>query len=212
MSDDWRVRAELQDPAGAPQVLRGIKEWGLASDVEATLPERLPVSAGESHVFVYAASRDQAERAGATVRQVIAAADLQGEVTVDRWHPEAEEWQDADAALPQTAAEHDAEHARREAREAHASAARGPQWELRIDCVARHDAVELSAMLEREGVAALRRWRHVFILAATDDEAQAHAGRLRSQLPVGAVMTVEGSAAGPWNATHRFAVLGGLAG
>ena len=212
MSDDWRVRTELQDPAGAPEVLRGINEWGLASDLEATLPERLPVSAGESRVFVYAASRDQARRAAATVRQVIEAAGLQGTVMVDRWHPEAEEWQDAKAALPQTPAEHDAEHARREAREAHASDAHGPQWELRVDCGSRHDALALAAQLESDGIPALRRWQHVFILAATDDEAQAHAERLRAQLPPDAVMTVEGSAAGIWNATHRFAVLGGLAG
>lgn len=213
MSDDWRVRADLHDADGASTVLRGMKDWGLDDDIESGLPERLPVSSNEGSVFVYASEQGQAVRAADTVREVIANAGLQADVSIARWHPDAEEWQPDDVPLPQTPEERAAEHARLEAREAQESTGEeGPQWEVRIDLGSRGEAIEVAQHLKVDGLEPLRRWTHVFISTITEDEANALAERLRGRLPGDAKVSVEGTAAQAWKATHRFAVLGGLGG
>ncbi len=209
MSDDWRVRADLDEASGARQLLKGLHEH--EHEVEERLPERLAVTASDASVFVYCGDRDQAEQAAGAVRAVLEQQGLQAEVGITRWHADAEAWEEPSEPLPQTPEERAAEHARLEAREAQESTERGPQWEVRIDLDSRRGAVELAGRLEAEGLKPLRRWTHVFISTLTDDEARALAERLRGTLPADAKVTVEGTAADAWRTTHPYAVLGGIA-
>ncbi len=101
--------------------------------------------------------------------------------------------------------------AARTAREAQESAAEGPQWEGRVDLGSRHEAEALADRLAAEGLRPLRRWRHVFLSCVTEDEARALADRLRGEVPAGAELIVEGTAADAWELTHPFAILGGIA-
>jgi hypothetical protein len=209
MSDDWRVRAEVRDAGGSHELLKKLHE--LEREVEEVLPQRLAVTANDTGVFVYAGDQAQADEAAAAINAIIAEHGIPAEVTVTRWHPDSETWETADVALPATPEEQAAEHARLEAREAQESQTRGAQWEVRIDLGSRHEAIAVAERLEAEGLTPLRRWTHVFISTATDDDAQALAERLRAELPSGAKVTVEGTAADAWRATHPYAALGGIA-
>ena len=211
MSDDWRVRADLDEPIGARHLLKSLHEHELEEEVEERLPQRLAVTADESSVFVYCGDRAQAEQAAAVVGEVLEQDGLHATIEIACWHADAEAWEPASVPLPQTDEERAAEHARLEAREAQESTERGPQWEVRIDLGSRREAVAVAEQLEGEGLTPLRRWTHVFISAATDDEALALAERLRGALPADAKVSVEGTAADAWRATHPYAVLGGIA-
>ena len=211
MSDDWRVRAELEDEIGAGHLLKGMHEREIAHEVENQLAGRLPVTVDERDVFVYTADRGQAETAADAVAEVLTAHDLRGVVTIARWHPVEEAWKDPDEPLPLTPEQEVAEHHAREQREARESAERGAQWEVRIDLETHAQSLAVADRLEAEGLTPLRRWKHVFISVATEDDAKELAERLRADDLGAEDIIVEGTAADAWRATHPYAVLGGIA-
>lgn len=211
MSDDWRVHAELEDEIGAGHLLKGMHEREIAHEVQDQLGGRLPVTADERDVFVYTADRAQAETAAAAVAEVLTAHDLHGVVTIAQWHPVEEAWKDPDEPLPLTSEQEAAERAAREQREERESAERGAQWEVRIDLESHAHSLAVAERLEGEGLAPLRRWKHVFISVASEDDANELADRLRGEDLGAENIIVEGTAADAWRATHPYAVLGGLA-
>lgn len=211
MSDDWRVRADLAETGHVHHLVKGLREREVEHDLAERLRHRLPVTHSDTSVFVYAGDEAAASQAADVVRQVLADHDLTAELTIDRWHAEGERWEPADVPLPATPEERAAEHAELEAREARESAAAGPQWEVRIDVASNADAAAVTEHLEAQGLTPLRRWKHVFVSVATDDEAQALAERLKAELPEATAVIPEGTAAQAWQATHPFAVLGGIA-
>lgn len=169
----------------------------------------------DREVFLYADRREQAEAAAAAVRALVAKAGKTAELELRRWHPTAEQWQEIDAPLPASPAEDAAEHARLVKQEQAESAAWGAaEYEVRVQCPSHHDTVELSDRLRAEGLQPLRRWRYLLIGATDEDSAQALADRLTAELPPGATVTVEGSAAAVRHETpfSPFAVFGGLGG
>lgn len=212
MSDDWRVHAELEDEIGAGHLLKGMAEREIARDVREELGARLPVTADDRDVFVYTPDRAQAESAAAAVAEVLDEHGLAGTVTIACWHPVEGAWKDPDEPLPRTPEQHAAELARREARQERESAERGPQWEVRIDFESHDEAVQAADRLEAEGLAPLRRWKHVFVSVASEDDARELADRLQGEQIGAERIIVEGTAADAWRATHPYAVLGGLAG
>ncbi len=212
MSDDWRVHAELESEIGAGHLLKGMHEREIAHEVQDHLSGRLPVSADGHDVFVYTADRAQAEAAAAAVADVLSDHDLRGVVLIAQWHPVEQAWKDPDEPLPATPDQQATEHERLEDREAQDSAERGPQWEVRIDLASHADAVAVADRLEGEGLAPLRRWKHIFLTAATEDDANALAERLRGASLGAESIIVEGTADDAWRATHPYAVLGGLGG
>ena len=211
MSDDWRVHAELEDEIGAGHLLKGMHEREIAHEVQDQLGGRLPVTADERDVFVYTADRAQAETAAAAVAEVLTAHDLHGVVTIAQWHPVEEAWKDPDEPLPLTPEQEAAEREAREQREERESAERGAQWEVRIDLESHAHSLAVAERLEAEGLAPLRRWKHVFISVASEDDANELADRLRGEDLGAENIIVEGTAADAWRATHPYAVLGGLA-
>ena len=212
MSDDWRVHAELESEIGAGHLLKGMAEREIAHEVQDHLSGRLPVSADGHDVFVYTADRAQAEAAAAAVADVLSDHDLHGVVVIAQWHPVEQAWKDPDEPLPATPEQQAAERAQLEGREARESAERGAQWEVRIDLASHADAVAVADRLEDEGLAPLRRWKHIFLTTATEDDADALAGRLRGEALGAESIIVEGTADDAWRATHPYAVLGGLGG
>lgn len=211
MSDDWRVRADLAEAGNVHHLIKGLHEREVEHDLAERLRHRLPVTHSDTSVFVYAGDEAAATEAADVVRQVLADHDLTAELAVDRWHEEGERWEPADVPLPATPEERAAEHAELEEREARESATEGAQWEVRIDVASNADAEAVAEHLEQQGLAPLRRWKHVFVSVATDDEAQALAERLKAELPEATAVIPEGTAAQAWKATHPFAVLGGIA-
>lgn len=203
MHDEFRIRVDV-----GHERLHEVLD-GLAAHED---DGRYAVSHDEDTVFVYSDSAASAEQARAATERAIGGDHA---LTIERWHPLEERWEDASVPLPADDAALRAEHDRLRAAEDEESKLAGyPEWEVRISLPSHHDARELAQRLEGEGIPTVRRWRFLLVGANDEDQARDLADRLRSEAPPGSEIHVEGSAGEPMRAYYRsrsaFAVFGGL--
>jgi hypothetical protein len=214
MNDDWRVRVDLHDNGFAHRLGESLQAEELESDLRRSFADRVVISVDGDEMFLYAADRAQAEAAQQVVQRVAAEHGWGLDTELRRWHPIAEIWEDPDNPEPTTEAQQRTETQIRNAGERRESAEEGyPAMEVRVTCASRHDAVELSQRLDREGIANVHRWNWVLIGAGDEAAGDAIAARLREELP-GADITVESNLRAVWDSRpgNPFAWLGGLAG
>lgn len=213
MNDDWRLRIHLDQQGRGRRLTQALEAATLENELESRLFDRVVVSRDEDDVFCYTETREQADRA----RDLVAALAAQDGWALDtelaRWHPVAEEWEDPDKPLPTTPAEVSAEHAelvQRERTEAHDQGY--PDFEVRVQCRSRAEAIDLADRLRAEGIPSLRRWHYVLVGATDEDTAASLARRIGEESPPGSVVTTEGSgqAANAVRPGNPFAVFGGL--
>jgi hypothetical protein len=194
MRDDWRIRIEL-DEEQAPGFLErlgldlGSNARELARELEG---HRLAVSRDGNELFVYAESREQAERARAIVQAELEEQGLAARVTEpERWLVDEERWSDEP---PEPGFE--------EKILAHGYA----PWEVRVECESHHEAQELADRLESDGHHVVRRYTYVLVGAASEEEARDLARRLHGEVEAG------GEAVWEVLPQNPFAVFGGLGG
>jgi hypothetical protein len=205
--DEFRVQVKAQTPG---QVLDALKAVQVTDDAHNELP-RLAITHEGDHVYLYADSAEAAAHAREVVAQALAEHHLAAEVSVLRWHPVEERWEDASAPLPTTDAERTAEHARLEQTETEESEQLGePEWEVRITLPTHHDARAFATRLRAEGIPVKQLWRHLLVGANDEDDAAALAARLRAEAPEGSELTTEGSGLEYWRMLHPYAYLGGI--
>lgn len=215
MNDDWRIRATVTSDARASELGELLGRGGVDHELATAAGERVVVSVDDRHVFLYASTREQAERAAEALAKL--AGDRGWEISTElrRWHPAAEEWKDPDAPLPSTDAAVEQEHAELIERERLESARLGfSEYEVRIACRSHRDTIELANRLRSEGIPYLRRWRYLLVGASDEQSAAALAERLSGEVPAGCTVNVEASLAAV-NAElppNPFAVFGGLGG
>ena len=219
MSDDWRLRIELEDERRAGELARRLSKSDLTHDLQTTFRDRVVVSHDGAEVFCYADTREQAEAAERAISRVAADTGWQIAVELRRWHPAAEEWEDPDKSLPRTEAEQAAEHAEVVQSERTESAEQGfPDFEVRVRCGSRHEAEKLAQRLEAEGIPSIHRWEFVVVAANDEDNAKVLGERIRAEAPAGSEVKVEASvseavAEAPLATPFSpFAVFGGLGG
>lgn len=215
MNDDWRLQIDLQEADHSQTLTDRLDAHQLQHDLSEAFHDRVIVTRDGTQVFLYAGTREQAEKA----RDVVEAEARQRGWTINidlrRWHPLAEEWEDPDKTLP---ADDAARHAEREtlmAREREETAKRGyPEFEVRVDLPSRSDAVHLSEQLRKENLPTVRRWKYLLIGATDEDSANTLAERIRDEAPTGSRVNVEGTWAAVYGERppNPFAVLGGLGG
>jgi hypothetical protein len=206
--DEFRLRAHLPAPRELVAALNDLQ----LDDASSGELGRLAVTHDEDDVFLYTDSLASAERARTLVQQALAERSLGGEITLWRWHPLEERWEDASVPLPSSAADEAEERARRDAMEDAESAADGaPQWEVRMTLPTHHDARTFAERLRGEGIPVRQRWRHLFVGANDEDQAAALAERLRGEAPSGSEIVADGIGMPYWEEMHPFATFGGLA-
>jgi hypothetical protein len=190
--DDWRIRIHVEEPERLLDRL-GLELGAEARELARELEERrLAVSRDGDDVFVYAASRPEAEAAQAVVEAELR--DLGIEATVSRvehWLEDEDRWDDEPAG--ETWEEEELEHG-------HAP------WEVRVECASHRDAEALAAQLEQEGYSVVRRWHYLIAGAASKEDAEALAARVHGEVEPGGEAVWETAPGNP------FAVFGGLAG
>ena len=211
-NDDWRLTIGFGEEQHALGLSRRLQARDLEHGLEESFGDRVIVSRDGSDLFCYAGTREQLEASEALVHSL---ADEHGwPVTTQkaRWHAEAEEWEDPDAAVPAGEADRRLEHEERIARERAEAAAGHPEWEVRVDCSDRKEAVALAEKLEGEGLRPVQRWSFLVIGATDEDSARELAERLRAELPEGSTVTVEGTwaRAVAERPPNPFSFLGGL--
>jgi hypothetical protein len=192
VANDWRVTATLRDAAHAGRVLDSMREHEVEDDVRRQLGSRVAVSAEGPSIFLYAGSENAAREADRLVRQITAQHGLPADFALDRWHPIEEEWESADAAMPQTDEQRASEHERLEEDETRESVASGKaQWEVRVNLPSHRAAVELADRLKAEGRPVIRRWTLLILGANDSDDAEALAQTVRQEAPAGAKAEVQ---------------------
>jgi hypothetical protein len=215
MNDDWRLRVHLHEQGRGHQLTEAMEAAALQEEVEGALAGRVVVSHDEDDVFCYAETREQAEQAGKVVTALARKNGWSIDTELARWHPVAEEWENPDTPLPTTGEELSAEHAELVQRERDESREQGyPDFEVRVQCRSRADAMHLAERLGAEGIPSVRRWHYVLVGTPDEDTAAALAQRIAGESPPGSVVTTEGSgqAANAVRPGNPFAVFGGLGG
>lgn len=214
MADDWRVTVDFDDEADGTDLV----EWLQAARFEAgerdRFGDRVIVSRDGARVYLYADSDERAREAQVRVEERLAEAGRPARLSLHRWHPVAQEWEDAALPLPQTEAEVEAEEDVRQAREAAESVERGyAAWEVRVELPSPEETARLAERLESEEIPVVRRHRYLLAGAANEDDANALADRLRSEVPL-ARIEVEPGGGIVWEVMPQnpFAIFGGLGG
>lgn len=213
MTDDWRVTIELAEDQEGLTFLDSVRELVVEREARERLGDRVVVSADGPRIFLYADSRERAEEALRIVVPLVRGRGLLAKTRIERWHPDEERWEDSAIPLPETPEEREAEHERREEREeAEALASGEAEWEVRVELPSHRETVDFAERLEAEGLPVVRRWKYLLIGAASEDDANALADRVRKEAPPGSRVEAEGSGALVWRASDAgaFAVFGGL--
>jgi hypothetical protein len=215
MTDDWRVRIDVQDEGLTGRLTEQLDADELEHDLRQSFQDRVVVSADGPLVFCYAGSRDQAQRVADLVSRLAQQHEITLDVQIAQWHPVSEEWESPDEPLPGSAADTEAEREERIEDEREESADQGyPDFEVRVQTATRHDASELSHRLDGEDIPHVHRSHYLLIGATDEDSAQALADRLRGEAPAGSEVVVEQNRRVVYE--HRpfnpFTLLGGMGG
>lgn len=205
--DDFRVKVEVQRPK---ELLRTLSEAKVSPSERAELG-RVATSVEEDCIFLYADSKAEAEIVRESVSGVMSRNGILGALSVWRWHPIEERWEDASEPLPVSEGEREQEHERLiEEEEAESRQSPYAEWEVRVTLPSHHDARALAERLHGEGVPLRRYWRHLLIGAPDEDAAQELASRVRSESPEGSEAIVESVGQPIWEGMHPYSIFGGL--
>jgi hypothetical protein len=190
--DDWRVCVTFKDEAHVRRTAELLREHQVTDDARRRLGNRIVVSEDRGELFLYAGSENAAREAGQLVRDVLAQHQMDADVTLSRWHPGEERWEDAGVPLPETAGQRHTEHERLIADETKDSLACGyGRWEVRCDLPTHREAVELAASLKAEGYQVTRRWKFLSLFAGNEDAVNDLAKAVRRDAPANAAIQTE---------------------
>jgi len=195
MGDDWRIQVDVEEAHEQGLLERlGVDLWSEARELARELEgRRLVVSRDDETIFVYAGSREEAERARAVVEAELREAGAHGAVSEpERWLPDEERW------TGEPPSEYEPEVAARD----HGYS----PWEVRIDVRSPDEAEKVADRLEQEGLGVIRRHTYVLVGAASEDEAAALADRLGGEVEASGELVYEALPPNP------FAIFGGLGG
>ena len=191
--DDWRIRIEVEEEGHASGLLErltgdlGSEARELATDLAA---RRLAVSRDENTVFVYAATRAEAEGAHAIIDAELRAQSIEARTSgIEHWLDEEDRWD----SEPGSGTWEEEELGRGYA-----------PWEVRVECGSRQEASKLAAQLEQEGYKPERRFQYLIVGTANREDAEALAARLHGEVEPGGELVYETSPSNP------FAIFGGL--
>jgi hypothetical protein len=204
--DEFRVRVQT---AEAKRLVAALREAHVG-ERERALLGRVATTREGDHVFLYADSEDVARTIAAAVRQTMSESSINGELTVSRWHPLEERWEDASMPLPSTPEEIARERERLEDLEDAESRARGyDEWEVRATLPSHADAKRVEERLASEGLSLRRHWRHLIIGAEDEVTARELAARVEAEEP-GCETVVEGAGMPVWELLNPYSIFGGL--
>jgi len=215
MNDEWRLQIDVEGERDAGSLTERLNAAELEHELSEAFHDRLIVSGDGPRVFVYAGTREQAERARDLIAKLAEAHGWDLAVELTHWHPEAERWEEPDLPLPASDAARVAEHEELIATERKELAERGePEFEIRVDLPSHREAARFAELLRAEGLPAVRRWKYLVVGATDEDSAKQLATRLQGEAPAGSKVTVEGSGqiAYAERPANPFAVFGGLGG
>jgi hypothetical protein len=194
MNDEWRVCIRLRSPGVAGAVKGYFGATDLDHDLESAFHDTVIVSHSDLEVFLYAGSREQAEKAQRLAERMLDKHGEEADVDLKRWHPIAEKWEDPDAPLPDDVEAKVAEHRELMATERRETEERGaPEFEVCITLPSHREAVHFAKQLKSEGWPVVHRWHFVLVGAEDEDEAKEILEKIKPGVPEGGKIAVEGT-------------------
>ena len=208
MSEEWRAEVHLEDEGHGLTLGDRLRSLDLDDEARKRLGERVVVTRDGGRMFMYTGSEETAREAERVARELAAADGLEARTRITRWDPDADEWVDPSTPRPQSEAQRVAEHREHEAHAQRQAAATGHnEWELRVDLGSLGETRELSERLSEKGIRHHRRWKHLLIPAATEEQAAELADRVREVAPDEVEVHLEPA---PGSIPHpAFVVIGG---
>ena len=193
MTDDWRLRIELEDgSAGGIAARLGLVDTEVDELAEELRDRRLAVTHDGPTVYVYADSAAGLDAARKVIDRELAELDVAPLMVVsEHWLADEDRWDDE----PPGPDEEDETLA-----EGYAP------WEVRIPCRSHQEANELADRLTQEGYGVVRRWRYVIAGCASKEDAEALAARLHGEVEPGGELVWDSAA------TNPFVVFTGIGG
>ena len=195
MSDDWRIRIDLEEEHAEGLLERlgldlGSEPRKLAEELQG---RRLVVSRDDDTLFVYAGSRVEAERARDIIEAELRETGAQGQVgPIEHWLADEDRWDDE---APQEF----------EAEQEVLKEGLSP-WEVRLEANSPEEAETVAAKLAADGYSVVRRYRFVLVGADSEEEALELAKRLHGEAEASGELVYETLPQNP------FVIFGGLGG
>jgi hypothetical protein len=192
--DDYRIKIEVGDEHAETLLERlGLELNDEAAELARELENRrLAVSRDGDEIFVYAATRAEAERARSVIQAVLNDLAIPAHTgPVERWLADEERWDDEPP--DETWEEEELEHGY-------------ALWEVRVQARSRNEARALEEQLEAEGYPVVRLFDQLVIGASSREEAEELAARVHGEVEPGGALVWETIPGNP------FAVFGGLGG
>ena len=184
MADEWRVEVHLEDEGHGLTLGDRLKSLDLDDEARERLGKKVIVTRDGSRMFLYTDSETSAGKAEEVTKELARSEGLEAKTKITRWDPDADEWVGPASPRPQSEAERVAEQRKHEKREEREAEATGKyEWELRVDLESLGDTRELAKRLDEKGIRHHRRWKHVLIPAATEEQAAELADRVREVAP-----------------------------
>jgi hypothetical protein len=189
--DDWRIRIDVVDVHETVLERLGVELDDEARDLARELKERrLAVSRDGDEVFVYTASRPEAESALRVIDAQLQALGAAARTSrIEHWLEDEERWDDEPPAETWEEEELDRGYA---------------PWEVRVRCASRQEAKALAEQLEDEGYNPVRRFQFLIVGTASKEDAETLAARLHGSVEPGGELVWETAPGNP------FAVFGGM--
>jgi len=190
-SDDWRIRITVAEQADGLLDRLGDALGGEAAELAQELEKRrLAVSRDDDELFVYAASRAEAERASEIIASVLKEDGIEAKASkIEHWLEAEERWDDEPKGETWEEEELDRGYA---------------PWEVRVTLPSHTAARALADTLEQEGYSVERRWRYLIDGTDSKEQADALAQRVHGEVELGGEVVWENVPGNP------FAVFGGL--
>jgi hypothetical protein len=216
MDDDFRLQIDLDDKGLAGELADHLRAAEIEGELAADLGNSMIVSHEGATTYVYAGTREPLDQVAGVIRKFLDGKGWQAKFELRHWHPEAEDWEDPDAAEPATAAERAAEHERLMQTEDEETEARGGRAEFEVSAKfpTGKEAHAFAEKLKAEGYLPIRRFHYLVVGAPDEDAAKALAERIRAEAPPDAEVKAEYSLNQLWRESppNPFFFLGGLAG
>jgi hypothetical protein len=191
VSDEWRVEVDLDDEQHGFKLGERLRSLDLDDEARERLGDRVIVTRDGPRMFLYAQTEEQAREAERVARELVASESLSAQIAVTRWHPDADEWKDATAPMPETDEQRALERERHERKAEREPRPRWAyQWEVRVDLPSRNDTRELASRLSDEGIEVRRHWKYLLVGAASEERANELAERIRGEAPEGSEVNV----------------------
>src|SRR5262249_31485217 len=100
MDDDWRLQIDLDEANRSQALTDRLDAHQPHHDLSGAFHDRFIVTRDGDRVFLYAGTREQAEKGRAVVEAEAQQKGWMVDIDLRRWHPIAEEWEDHNKALP----------------------------------------------------------------------------------------------------------------